>query len=100
MQSNKIIITDDIVLTKIYLVRGQKIMLDRDLAELYGVETKKFNQAVKRNQNRFPEDFSFKLTEEEFENLRSQFVTSSWGGTRYFPMAFTGCGYAFQCFEQ
>jgi hypothetical protein len=69
-------------------------MLDSDLAELYGVETKSFNQAVKRNLDRFPEDFMFQLTENEFENLRSQIVTSSWGGARYLPMAFTEQGVA------
>jgi hypothetical protein len=69
-------------------------MLDKDLAELYGVETKVFKQAVKRNINRFPEDFMFELTGDEFKNLRSQFVTSSWGGLRYVPMAFTEQGVA------
>ena len=67
-------------------------MLDRDLAELYGVETKVLNQAVKRNENRFPEDFMFCLTRKEFDNLRSQIVTSSWGGIRYHPRAFTEHG--------
>jgi hypothetical protein len=62
---------------KIYTLRGKQIMLDEDLAELYQVETKVFNQAVKRNSERFPEDFMFKLSEKEYENLRSQFVTSS-----------------------
>ena len=64
-------------------------MLDQDLAALYGIETKAFNQAVKRNIERFPEDFMFELTHEEFEHLRSQKVTSSWGGRRYLPKAFT-----------
>jgi len=77
---------------KILLIRGQKIMLDKDLAELYGVETKVLIQAVKRNIERFPEDFMFQLTKEEFEILRSQFVTSSWGGRRYLPYAFTEHG--------
>ena len=67
-------------------------MLDRDLAELYGVETKVLKQAVKRNVERFPEDFMFKLKKTEFDNLRSQIVTSSWGGTRYLPIAFTEQG--------
>jgi len=79
---------------KIYLIRSQKVMLDKDLAKLYGVETKALKQAVKRNIGRFPEDFMFELTKHEFDNLRSQIVTSSWGGTRYSPMAFTEQGVA------
>lgn len=79
----------------ILLIRGKKVMLDRDLAALYGVETKVLKQAVKRNISRFPEDFMFVLSDEEFKNLRSQFVTSSsWGGLRYPPMAFTEQGVA------
>jgi len=80
---------------KIYELRGRQIMLDEDLAELYGVETKVFNQAVKRNLDRFPDDFRFQLSETEYENLRSQFVTSSvrkHGGRRYYPYAFTEQG--------
>ena len=77
------------ITSKIYLIRKQKVMLDRDLAELYGVETKVLKQAVRRNIKRFPKDFMFELTKEEFKNLRSQIVTSSWGGSRYTPMAFT-----------
>ena len=77
-----LMIPDERVVNKIYLIRGQKIMLDSDLAELYGVETKVLNQAVKRNAGRFPEDFMFQLTVTEFDNLKSQFVTSSWGGVR------------------
>lgn len=73
-------------------IRGQKIILDSDLASLYEVETKKLNQAIKRNLERFPEDFMFQLSEDEFANLRSQFVTSSWGGRRYPPYAFTEHG--------
>ena len=69
-------------------------MLDRDLAEMYGVETKGFNQSVKRNIDRFPRDFMFTLSEKEWENLRSQFVTSSWGGIRYRPNVFTEQGVA------
>ena len=69
----------------IYEIRGQKVMLDRDLAKMYGVETKVLNQAVKRNMKRFPEDFMFQLTPEEYDILKSQFVTSSWGGTRKLP---------------
>lgn len=67
-------------------------MLDKDLAELYGVETKRLNEQVKRNIDRFPEDFMFQLSAEEFANLKSQFATSSWGGTRKLPMAFTELG--------
>ena len=78
----------------IYEIRGQKVMLDRDLARLYGVETKVLNQAVKRNIKRFPEDFMFQLNREEFENLKSQIVTSSWGGIRKLPHAFTEQGVA------
>ncbi len=81
---------------KIYVIRGQKVMLDSDLAELYDVETKALNQAVKRNSGRFPEDFMFQLVPEEIENLRSQIVTSSsrYGGRRYLPYAFTEQGIA------
>ncbi|MEK9150329.1 MAG: ORF6N domain-containing protein [Candidatus Desantisbacteria bacterium] len=80
---------------KILLMRGQKVMLDKDLARLYGVETKVLVQAVKRSIERFPEDFMFQLTKEELgEILRSQFVTSSWGGRRYLPYAFTEQGVA------
>jgi len=69
-------------------------MLDKNLAELYGVETKRFNEQVKRNIHRFPEDFMFKLSQEEFNNLRSQIATSSWGGHRYLPYVFTEQGVA------
>jgi hypothetical protein len=77
---------------KIYLIRGKKVMFDRDLAALYGVTTGALNQAVKRNPERFPDDFMFQLTEKEFENLKSQFVTSSWGGVRKLPFVFTEHG--------
>jgi hypothetical protein len=80
--------------SKIYEIRNQKVMLDFDLADLYEVETKTLNQSVKRNSDRFPDDFMFRLTEKEFLHLRSQFVTSSWGGTRYLPYAFTEQGVA------
>jgi len=83
-----------IIHQKIYELRGQKVMLDFDLAELYEIETKVFKQSVKRNVKRFPPDFMFELTKEEFKNLRSQIVTSSWGGARYLPMAFTEQGVA------
>ncbi len=82
-------IPSEIIENKIYIIRDQKVMFDRDLSLLYGVETKKFLQSVRRNQDRFPKDFAFQLTKDEFEILRSQFVTSSWGGTRYLPMVFT-----------
>ncbi len=83
-----------LIQNKIYEFRGQKVMLDRDLAEMYGVETRTLNQAVKRNLGRFPEDFMFQLSESEFQNLISQFVISSWGGTRKLPYAFTEQGVA------
>lgn len=72
----------EVIKDRILEIRGQRVMLDRDLAELYGVETKRLNEAVKRNINRFPEDFMFVLTEEEWLRLRSQFATSKLGGTR------------------
>jgi len=80
--------------TLIYDLRGHKVMLDFDLAALYGVETKRLKEQVKRNLSRFPEDFMFELSREEFDNLRSQIATSSWGGSRYLPMAFTEQGVA------
>ena len=79
---------------KIYLIRDTKVMLDRDLAELYGVETRVLKQAVRRNIKRFPSDFMFDLTYQEFRDLTSQFVISSWGGVRRPPMAFTEQGVA------
>lgn len=86
----------DQIQNMIYVIRGQKVMLDSDLAELYGVETKVLNQAVKRNLKRFPEDFLFRLTRDEFEILKSQIVTSSseWGGKRKQPLVFTENGVA------
>ncbi|MCG2720354.1 MAG: ORF6N domain-containing protein [Nanoarchaeota archaeon] len=83
-----------IIKNKIYTIRGLQVMLDRDLAELYGVTTGSLNQAVKRNIERFPKDFMFQLTKEEFENLISQNVISSWGGTRTLPSVFTEQGVA------
>lgn len=80
--------------SKIYEIRGQRVMLDRDLAELYQVTTSALNQAVKRNSKRFPSDFMFQLTNQEFANLKSQFVISSWGGIRKMPYAFTEQGVA------
>ena len=87
-------ISAEVVATKILLVRGRKVMLDRDLAELYGVKTKELNQAVQRNLERFPADFMYLLTREKFINLKSQFVTSSWGGIRKPPRVFTEQGVA------
>jgi hypothetical protein len=75
--TNSILIPDEIVMSKIYLIRDVKVMLDRDLAELYGVETKYLKRQVRRNIVRFPEDFMFELTEKEFKEWRSQFVTSN-----------------------
>ncbi len=83
------IISDELVMNNIYLIRGQKVMLDFDLSILYKVETKRLNEQVNRNKERFPEDFMFRLKKDEYENLRSQIATSRWGGTRYIPMAFT-----------
>ena len=85
---------EEFIADKIYKIRGQKVLLDFDLAELYHVETKVLKQTVKRNIERFPDDFMFQISKEEFENLRSQIVTSSWGGHRYLPMAFTEQGVA------
>lgn len=85
---------NDLITAKIHFLRGEKVLLDSDLALLYGVSTKALKQAVKRNIDRFPEDFMFRLSQEEFGNLRSQFVTSSWGGQRYPPFAFTEQGVA------
>ncbi|HVO99705.1 MAG TPA: ORF6N domain-containing protein [Bryobacteraceae bacterium] len=81
---------------KIYLLRGCKVMLDKDLAELYQVPTKRFNEAVRRNPDRFPDDFMFQLNREELENSRSQIATSNvgHGGRRYLPYAFTEHGVA------
>ena len=80
------------ITSRIYEIRSQRIMLDRDLAELYGVETRNLKRQVNRNKDRFPKDFMFALTREELNNLRSQIGTSSWGGSRYLPYAFTRDG--------
>ncbi len=88
------VLTDELLMNKIYFIRGQKVMLDKDLAELYAVETKQLKRQVNRNIDRFPHDFMFELTHDEFENLRSQIGTSSWGGSRYLPLAFTEQGVA------
>lgn len=80
--------------SRIFWIRGEKILLDRDLAQLYGVEVKVLNQSVRRNVDRFPSDFMFQLSKKEFVNLKSQFVTSRWGGVRKLPLAFTEQGVA------
>jgi len=93
-ENTSVSIPDDIISSKIYLVRGLKVMLDKDLAELYGVSTGNLNKAVKRNIKRFPDDFMFQLSEEEFKILIFQIGISSWGGTRSSPYAFTEQGVA------
>ena len=109
MTNKALIASVEQIESQIFLIRGQKVMLDADLAELYGVETKRFNEQVRRNSERFPEDFMFQLTAEEYANLRSQFDTSSLrsqiatsnnsvgnpagrGGRRHLPYAFTEHG--------
>lgn len=87
-------VTPEFVERRIHIIRGQKVMLDSDLAELYQVETKNLNKAVNRNANRFPIDFMFQLDKKEAENLRFQSGTSSWGGRRTTPYAFTELGVA------
>ena len=77
-ENSVVLIPDERIMDKIYLIRGQKVVLDRELADLYGVETKVLKQQVRRNSDRFPNDFMFELTENEFSILRSQFVTSRW----------------------
>ena len=85
---------DEVVMNQIYFIRNQKVMLDKELAELYQVSTGALNQAVARNNKRFPGDFMFQLSEQEWSNLKSQIVISSWGGTRKLPYAFTEQGVA------
>ncbi len=87
-------IPDERIINRIFLVRGRKVMFDGDLAGLYGVETRELNQAVRRNIERFPNDFMFQLTAEEFAHLKSQIVISSWGGIRKKPLVFTEQGVA------
>lgn len=94
IMQNSLIIPTERIVSKIYVIRNRKVMLDRDLAELYDVKTKVLNQAVKRNIKRFPEDFMFKLTVEEFKNMRSQIVTSKRGGTTWGAFVFTEQGVA------
>lgn len=93
-KNNTNLIPIERVINKIFLIRGSKVMIDKDLAELYEVETKSFTRIVKRNIERFPSDFMFQLNKKEFENLRSHFGTSSWGGRRYLPYVFTEQGVA------
>ena len=96
-QEKELVVPDEVIMNKIFLIRNQKVMLDRDLAEMYGVETGVLNQAVKRNISRFPGDFMFQLNNEEYKSLISQIVTSKKegrGGTRKLPFAFTEQGVA------
>jgi hypothetical protein len=93
MQENDaMLIPEEVIMSKIHVIRGQKVIVDKNLAELYEVETKALKQAVKRNMDIFPEHFMFELTEIEYAHLRSQIVTSSWGGQRYLPFVFTELG--------
>jgi hypothetical protein len=96
MGDKKALVPEEVIVRKILFVRGEKVLLDRDLAELYGVETRVLKQAVRRNRKRFPKDFMFELTKQEFEDWRSQFVISNSDkmGLRYRPMAFTEQGVA------
>ena len=98
MENEISILEENSIRSKIHVIRGQQVMLDFDLAEIYGYETRRFNEQVKNNSERFDEDFRFQLTKEEFENLNlmSKFSTSSWGGTRKLPYAFTEQGIYFQ----
>jgi hypothetical protein len=93
MENQVQVITENIA-GKIYSIRGERVMLDYDLASLYNLEAKRLKEAVRRNRKRFPEDFMFELSKHEYENLRSQFASSSWGGQRYTPYAFTEQGVA------
>ena len=90
---DEIAIPDEILMNKIYLIRGQKVMLDNDLAELYGVETKRLKEQVRRNKERFPEDFMFELSQDEYQQIRSQFDHMGRGAhSKYLPFAFTEHG--------
>lgn len=86
------IIPQEIIQSKIFFIRGKKVILDKDLAELYGVKTEQLTRQVRRNMDRFPEDFLLQLSDEEFKNLIRHFGRSSWGGTRKLPFAFTEHG--------
>ena len=96
MKKSKLLIHEETLVNKIHFIRGQKVMIDRDLAELYGVETKVLKQAVKRNMERFPADFMFRMNKDEFKNWRSQIVTSNSDkmGLRHLPFVFTEQGVA------
>ena len=87
-------ITEQLIVDRVLLIRGIKVMLDKDLAEMYGVEVKRLNEQVKRNHTRFPQDFMFQVSMDEWINLKSQNATSSWGGNRKLPYAFTEQGVA------
>lgn len=91
-QHGLMILNETDLRSKIHTIRGLQVMLDFDLAAIYGYETKRFNEQIKNNIERFDEDFRFQLSEDEFRNLRSNFSTSSWGGLRYVPYAFTEQG--------
>ena len=93
-KNTDVLVPREVLMSKIHEIRGQKVMLDSDLADLYQVETKQLKRQVRRNIDRFPEDFMFELSKEELDSLRGQFGTSSWGGIRYAPMAFTEQGVA------
>ena len=89
INSENSLINERLIKDNIYIIRGFKVMLDEHLADLYQVETRRLNEQVKRNIDRFPSDFCFQLTNEEYNNLMSQFATSSWGGRRKPPFVFT-----------
>jgi hypothetical protein len=93
-KSEEYLVPHEVIMNKIYLIRGQKVMLDSDIAELHQVETKRLKEQVKRNRSRFPDTYMFELTENENKFLRSQFATSKTGqgGARYLPMVFTEHG--------
>lgn len=92
MSKKEITIAEEVITNKIFFIRNKSVMVDSDLAELYWVETRRLNEQVKRNENRFPGDFMFQLNKEEWENLKSQNATSSWGGRRKLPIVFTEHG--------
>lgn len=94
MTDKALVMPQEIIESKIFLVRGKKVLFDRDLAALYGVTTGNLNKAVNRNIGRFPDDFMFQLTKADFENLIFHFGISSWGGTRKLPRVFTENGVA------
>ena len=93
MEKNELLLlTEDVIASKIHLIRGVQVMLDFDLAAIYGYETRYFNRQINNNIGRFDQDFRFQLTNEEFQNLMCKIFTSSWGGTRKLPYAFTEQG--------